>query len=106
MPTNQAPDVNVGPDFDITLPASATLDATVTDDGLPIPPGKLITTWTTQEGPALAVFANASSVDTTASFPTAGFYILRLTAYDGELTSYSDLWINVNVAPPSAAGID
>ena len=68
-PTNQAPDVNVGPDFDITLPATATIDATVTDDGLPIPPGKLITTWTTQEGPAQASFANASAVDTTVKFP-------------------------------------
>ena len=37
--TNQAPMVNAGIDRSITLPGSATLNATVSDDGLPTPPG-------------------------------------------------------------------
>ena len=33
--TNQAPVVGAGPDSAVTVPASASLDGTVTDDGLP-----------------------------------------------------------------------
>src|SRR5204862_2107162 len=33
--TNKAPTVNAGPDQNITLPATATLTATASDDGLP-----------------------------------------------------------------------
>jgi hypothetical protein len=36
-PVNQAPVVNAGPNQTITLPASANLDGTVSDDGLPTP---------------------------------------------------------------------
>ena len=34
-PTNQAPNVNAGPDRTIGLSSSASLDGTVSDDGLP-----------------------------------------------------------------------
>ncbi len=39
QPVNQPPVVNAGVDATITLPATASLDGTVTDDGLPNPPG-------------------------------------------------------------------
>jgi len=39
FPPNQGPLANAGSDQTITLPASATLSGTVSDDGLPIPPG-------------------------------------------------------------------
>jgi hypothetical protein len=40
---NSAPVVDAGLDQTITLPAAATLDGTVTDDGLPNPPGAVTT---------------------------------------------------------------
>src|SRR6266545_929315 len=42
FPPNQAPSVNAGADQIITLPAGAILSASLSDDGLPIPPGLLM----------------------------------------------------------------
>jgi hypothetical protein len=103
-PTNHSPAVNAGPDIVITLPASATLDGTVTDDGLPKPLGTVATTWTKLSGPSGTVtFANASAIDTTASFTAAGTYVLRLTASDGALSSSDDVTVVVNPAPTGQA---
>jgi hypothetical protein len=96
--TNQAPSVNAGADQTITLPASATLDGTVTDDGQPNPPGAINTTWSQVSGPGTVTFANASAADTTASFSTPGAYTLRLSANDGAATSSDDLSVTVNPA--------
>ena len=70
--TNQAPVVDAGPDQTITLPSSANLNGTVTDDGLPNPPGTVTTTWSEVSGPGAVTFGDASAVDTTASFSAAG----------------------------------
>jgi K319L-like, PKD domain len=79
-PVNQPPGVNAGPDQTITLPGSANLIGTVSDDGLPNPPGALTTTWSKVSGPGTVTFGNAAAVSTTASFSAAGNYVLRLTA--------------------------
>jgi len=94
--TNAAPRANAGMDQTITLPAGATLDGTVTDDGLPNPPGACTTTWSQQSGPGTTAFADASAVDTTVTFSAAGAYVLRLTANDGALTGSDDVTITVN----------
>jgi Tol biopolymer transport system component len=94
--TNTAPVVSAGPDQIITLPGNATLDGTVSDDGLPTPPA-LTTTWSKISGPGTVTFGNASAVDTTASFSVDGFYTLRLTANDGALSSSDDVVITVAV---------
>jgi VCBS repeat-containing protein len=101
-PTNQAPVVNAGPDQMITLPVNASLDGTVTDDGLPNPPGAVTTTWSQINGPGIVTFADASAVDTTASFSEAGTYVLRLTAYDGALSASDDVIITVSPPPNQA----
>jgi hypothetical protein len=93
-PPNQAPTVGAGPDQTITLPAPATLDGTVTDDGLPSPPGTVATTWT-GTGPGTVTFGDASAVDTTATFTVAGTYVLRLTASDSALSSFDELTVTV-----------
>ena len=109
--TNQPPVVDAGPDQTITLPSSANLNGTVTDDGLPNPPGTVTTTWSEVSGPGPATFGNASAVDTTASFSASGTYVLRLTADDSALQSSDDLTVTVNPAsqnqPPTVnAGPD
>lgn len=95
--TNQAPTVSAGPDVTITLPGTASLVGTVTDDGLPA--GSSVTqTWTTVSGPGTVTFANAGAVDTTASFSAAGTYVLRLTASDTALSASDEVQVVVNAA--------
>ena len=94
-PPHLPPTVDAGTDQTITLPADASLDGTVTDDGLPNPPGAVTTTWSQFSGPGTATFANPSAVDTTASFTSPGSYVLRLTADDGDLSNFDDVTITV-----------
>ena len=108
-PANQAPTVNVGPDRIATLPAAVTLDATVTDDGLPSPPAMVTTLWSMESGPGTVTFGNSAAVDTTASFSTPGTYVLRLTASDSGMSEFDDLTVTVNAAnqaPIANAGPD
>jgi hypothetical protein len=87
--------VNAGPDQSVTLPASAVLDGTVTDDGKPTPPGAVTTAWSRVSGPGPVTFGDASAVITTASFSAAGTYVLRLTADDGALSAADELTVTV-----------
>jgi hypothetical protein len=97
---NTAPVVSAGPDQAITLPSNASLDGTVSDDGLPNPPGAVTTTWSQVSGPGTVTFGDANAVDTTASFSTDGVYTLRLTADDGALSASDEVIVTVN--PPSS----
>src|SRR4029434_1978776 len=99
-PSNRAPSVNAGPDQTITLRGLANLDGTVSDDGLPKPPGALTTTWSKVSGPGTVTFGNANAVNTTASFSLAGSYVLRLTANDSVLQASDDISVTVNPAGP------
>ena len=99
-PTNQAPVVNAGADQTITLPATASLDGTITDDGLPAS-GSLTSTWTRTSGPGTVTFANFAATDTSATFSTAGTYVLRLTAGDGALTTQDEVTVTVNPPTPT-----
>ena len=103
--SNTAPVVSAGPDQTITLPGNASLNGTVSDDGLPNPPGTVTTTWSKVSGPGTVTFGNANAVDTTASFSADGVYTLRLTANDSALSSSDDLIITVNPAGSNAAPV-
>src|SRR5687767_13195824 len=107
---NQAPVVSAGADQMITLPATAPLLGTATDDVLPNPPATLTTTWSMLSGPGAVTFGNGNALSTTASFSTAGSYTLRLTASDSALTTVDDVVITVNPAgnqaPVVSAGVD
>ena len=103
---NQAPDVDAGVDQTITLPANANLDGTVTDDGLPDPPGIVTTTWSVISGTGSVTFGDAHAVDTTATFSVEGVYILRLTADDSDLTASDEVTVTVNPIPNQAPAVD
>lgn len=103
LAVNQTPTVNAGTDQTITLPSSANLDGTVTDDGLPS--STLTTTWSKVSGPGSVTFGNGSSIDTTASFSLAGSYILRLTASDGVLSASDEVSVIVNPVPDTTPPI-
>ncbi|MBN1417593.1 MAG: hypothetical protein JXP34_02390, partial [Planctomycetes bacterium] len=99
-PANAPPSVDAGPDRSLELPDAAILDGTVSDDGLPDPPGAVSVTWSVASGPAAVAFGDATAVDTTATFSSAGTYVLRLTASDGALSA-SDTMTVVVEDPPS-----
>jgi PKD repeat protein len=99
-PVNKAPTVNAGADQTITLPATASLVGTATDDGLPKPPAAITTTWSKVSGTGTVTFANASALSTTATFSAAGTYTLRLTASDSALSSTDDMVVTVSAASP------
>jgi CubicO group peptidase (beta-lactamase class C family) len=100
---NEAPIVDAGPDQTVNLPNPANLNGTVSDDGLPHPPGTITTVWSKVSGLGSVTFGNANAVDTTASFSVAGFYVLQLTATDGTLTTHDPVGVSVN--PPSSGPV-
>jgi PKD repeat protein len=102
---NQPPTVDAGLDQTITLPAAASLDGTVTDDGLPTPPGAVTTSWSLVSGPGTVTFGDAAAVDTTASISLDGTYVLRLSASDGELTASDEVTITVTAPYQCTANI-
>jgi hypothetical protein len=95
---NRRPVVDAGLDQTLALPNTLlALNATVTDDGLPLGLG-LTTTWTHVGGTGTGAvsFADPNAVDTTVTIdPVLGTYILRLTASDGEFTVEDEVLISV-----------
>jgi len=103
---NAAPVVAAGADQIVEAGTMVVLDGTVTDDGLPLDPGLVVTAWSVTGGPGSVSFADAAAVDTTAGFTGDGIYVLRLTASDGELVAFDEITVTVNPAPaPNAAPV-
>ena len=92
-PTNQAPFVSAGPDLVADISTAASLDGTVSDDGLP--GGSVTQSWSRVSGPGTVSFGNANAVDTSATFSSVGTYVLRLTANDGQLAGSDEATITV-----------
>ena len=99
-PQNVAPTANAGPDQTIVAGNSATLSGAASDDGHP---GPLVVQWTKLSGVGNVTFANASSRQTSASFSAPGTYVLRLTASDGELSTYDEMTVVVAPSAPTNA---
>lgn len=109
---NVAPTVSAGADVEVTLPATAALQGSVSDDGLPTN-APVTVAWSKVSGPGTVSFAPAAtSAQVTASFSTAGTYVLRLTATDTDKTSFDEVSVEVkpattpNQAPTVNAGTD
>ena len=87
--------MNAGTDQAVTCPRPCPprpgLDGTVTDDGLPNPPGATTPTWSKVSGPGTVTFGNPNAVDTTATFSAAGTYVLRLSVTDSALTATDEV---------------
>jgi hypothetical protein len=116
-PDNKAPVITGGPAQTVTLPASAVLKVTATDDGLPKPgPGDrggkvqgVQIRWILYRGPGKvqfdpdlspAVYGKPLTSETRVSFSAPGNYRIRAIATDGALFSIYDNDVTVN---PSAS---
>jgi RHS repeat-associated protein/uncharacterized repeat protein (TIGR01451 family) len=95
---NLPPEVSVQAPVALVLPDTASLVATVSDDGLPSG-GTLTTTWTKASGPGTVTFSDAAATSTVATFSQAGTYVLRFSAFDGHLTRSEEASIVVSPAP-------
>ncbi len=110
--TNYPPRVDAGDNQIIYPMATAILDATVTDDGLPkvdpcdpsSAPIGITANWTEFDGPGEVTFADPCAIDTTATFSQWGQYTLRLTAFDGGALNYDCL--NISVCRPGDLDLD
>jgi hypothetical protein len=118
-PDNKAPVITGGPAQTVTLPASAMLKATATDDGLPKPgPGDrggkvqgVQIRWILYRGPGKvqfdpdlspAVYGKPLTSETRVSFSAPGNYRIRAIATDGALFSIYDYDVTVNPGASAA----
>jgi hypothetical protein len=92
---NFAPVVSAGTNQIVFWPAWADLSGMASDDGKPIPPAMLTTTWSQASGPGTVSFGNINALATTASFSAPGSYALQLAGDDGEVQTVSRVTINV-----------
>ncbi len=86
---NQSPTVSAGDSQ--TVEATASLNGTANDDGLP--GNGLFVQWSKLSGPGDVAFDNGTALNTTARFSAPGEYALRLSATDGDITTSSDVLI-------------
>lgn len=101
---NLPPSVDAGPGQTVFLPTvSVALDASVSDDGFPDPPALTTTAWSQVSGPSGVVFGDQTAVDTTATFPRVGDYVLRLTASDSVFTVSDN--VIISVVDPSGGSV-
>jgi RHS repeat-associated protein len=95
---NEPPQVNAGPDLEVTLPNTAALIGAAADDGLPRG-STLEVSWSVVSGPAPVVFHDAFAASTLATFTAPGTYVLRLTASDSQLTAADEATVVVRPQP-------
>ena len=91
---NHAPVTNAGPDQTVLTSQAAHLSGTVQDEGLPST-GGVSAAWSVVSGPGSVTFANAGSAYTDATFTAPGYYVLRLTGSDTQLSAGDDILVRV-----------
>jgi hypothetical protein len=93
-PANVAPTAGASAAYPkVMIPNGLSLTGTISDDGLPNPPAACTAAWSLVSGPGTVTFGNAASASTTATFSTAGTYVLQLTASDSVLTATSNVTV-------------
>jgi hypothetical protein len=108
---NDPPDVDAGPKQALWLdsvpnPVTFQLAPTVTDDGLPVPPGALTYLWTKTAGTGVVTFTPSAVVKApTASMSVADDYELTLTVSDGGPTPGSDT-VKIRVHANGTTGLE
>ncbi|HEY1238986.1 MAG TPA: hypothetical protein VGF16_00455, partial [Bryobacteraceae bacterium] len=88
---NAPPVVHGGSDQTVVLPGAITVSGSVTDDGLPY--HQLSYSWQVVAGPGQVTIANPTALTTGVSFSREGFYVLRLSASDGQYYANDDIGV-------------
>jgi len=92
---NHPPVVTAGVDRNVILGGKTYLSGSIRSV---TPVGKII--WTKESGPGNVVFADAGSMNTTATFSAPGEYVLEMAATEDNLSSSSILKVKVTLPPP------
>jgi hypothetical protein len=100
--TNHAPFVDAGSNVTVQIGLPVTLVGTVTDDGLPNPPGRVTTTWSCL-GTNNVTIPDPSSLTNTFVFFDTGDYVFQLTADDGQAAAFA--FVAVTVIEPTRIDI-
>ncbi len=66
--------------------------------------GSFTTQWSQVSGPGGVTFGNADALETTATFPGAGVYTIRLTGQMGDFTHHRDITVEIGAALDPRAG--
>jgi hypothetical protein len=92
---------------DIDQPSALTqFNSSVSDDGKPNPPATLTLTWSVIDGNAGAVvFSDIHDPFATVYFKETGTFGLKLSAFDGQFTSFDTLSVTVNPAGAGAGAL-
>ncbi|HWB03374.1 MAG TPA: Ig-like domain-containing protein [Verrucomicrobiales bacterium] len=85
--------VIAGEDVTVTLPGSASLEASITYG--PQSPGSVTLQWTKVSGPGSVTFGTPTAAATTAGFSAFGNYVLRLTA-TGSSTVFDEILVSAS----------
>lgn len=100
--TNHAPFLDAGTNVTVQLGVPVTLIGAVTDDGLPNPPGQVITTWSCVSPVGVAI-PDPANLTNTFVFYTPGDYVFQLTADDGQAATFA--LVTVTVIEPTEVDI-
>jgi hypothetical protein len=92
---NAAPAASAGPNLKVMISNALTLAGSISDDGHPSPPAACSAAWSKLSGPGTVTFTNPAAALTTATFSTAGTYMLQLTANDSQFSSTSTTTVTV-----------
>jgi hypothetical protein len=92
--TNHAPWVDAGTNLTVQTGIPVTLTGTITDDGLPIPPSRVTTTWT-YLGTDNVTIPDPLSLTNTLTFTDPGDYLFQLTADDGQAATFALVTVTV-----------
>lgn len=108
-PPNRAPVVDAGAGATVRTNLNFLLRGRASDDGLPVNPGRLRLLWSKVSGPGTVTFGNTNLAVSSVRFSSPGLYRLRLTAFDGELSTSSDTVIRAllvsDTTPPSIGSL-
>ncbi len=98
---NRRPFIDAGDDLSFVsaaFPYVATLTATVRDDGLPVPPGRLTVTWRMVSAPGEVLIDQPNLTNAVLRFPGTGTYVVRATVSDGAIEASDE--VTVTIARP------
>jgi hypothetical protein len=102
---NQVPMVEAGTDITAQVQDWVSLNGSYTDDGIPLTSASAkFTRWKKIRGPGEVYFENPFSMQTGASFSSAGNYLLELRGSDGAHLAYDTVTIQVGSTRIKAGG--